>query len=76
MSKLEFIRNANSINYEVGDRIRLIDGKNVPLKGRESYDWVHFEEISRIEGEMILFNNHPSSTWFTTGMAWEVEKRN
>jgi len=55
-----------------GMRIKLRNGKNVTLFGRESYDWDGPEVVDSIEGNIIRFQTCSAVNWFTTDMDWEI----
>uniref|UniRef100_A0A6M3IS28 Uncharacterized protein n=1 Tax=viral metagenome TaxID=1070528 RepID=A0A6M3IS28_9ZZZZ len=70
------ITNISTCPFKPGDRITLINGRNVPLaEGIRSYDWYIPVEILRIEGETIIFKRFPSVTCYKTYMPWKVEEK-
>lgn len=61
--------------FQKGDRIKLINGKNIPIPYHEPYDWDEYETVDHIEGDIIMLKDFPLTTWFTVHMPWEIKRR-
>lgn len=59
-----------------GDHIKLINGRNVKIPGRESYDWTCFEIVESISDTGVIrfqLCDHEATCW-TIYLPWEIQR--